>query len=419
LDVEPFGKLRAGSGELIYFMRATSCINSLLFSFILNQLKNMKFSIQTIVLLLVSLNTIGCATKENKKEVEKEKVGNEIAQTPNIILMVGDGMGISQISTAFYFGESTPNFEQFSEIGLMKTSSTSHTITDSAAGATAFATGERTYNRAIGVSKDTVAVPTILEQLKEENYQTGLISLTSITHATPASFYAHVKDRDMHEEIAEQMTKGKVDFFAGGGLDFFTKRKDGKNLYQEMQQNGFQMDSVNLISFNADKKNGYLLAADAFPSKTQGREGFLQEATKLSLDYFDAKKQPFFLMVEGSFIDWGGHAKDADMMVQEVLDFDKTLGIVLNYIKENPNTLLVVTADHETGGASVGKYYDVGANGKKVENPEKVAVSFNTDQHTGQLIPVFAKGIGAENFQGIYQNNEIYHKMFQAINKKK
>ena len=383
----------------------------------------MKFSIQTIVLLLVSLNTIGCATKENKKEVEKEvekeKVGNEIAQTPNIILMVGDGMGISQISTAFYFGESTPNFEQFSEIGLMKTSSTSHTITDSAAGATAFATGERTYNRAIGVSKDTVTVPTILEQLKEENYQTGLISLTSITHATPASFYAHVKDRDMHEEIAEQMTKGKVDFFAGGGLDFFTKRKDGKNLYQEMQQNGFQMDSVNLISFNADKKNGYLLAADAFPSKTQGREGFLQEATKLSLGYFDAKKQPFFLMVEGAFIDWGGHAKDADMMVQEVLDFDKTLGIVLNYIKENPNTLLVVTADHETGGASVGKYYDVGANGKKVENPEKVALTFNTDQHTGQLIPVFAKGIGAENFQGIYQNNEIYHKMFQAINKKK
>lgn len=379
----------------------------------------MKFSIQTIVLLIVSLNTIGCATRENKKEVEEEKVGNEITQTPNIILMVGDGMGISQISTAFYFGESTPNFEQFSEIGLMKTSSTSHTITDSAAGATAFATGERTYNRAIGVSKDTVAVPTILEQLKEENYQTGLISLTSITHATPASFYAHVKDRDMHEEIAEQMTKGKVDFFAGGGLDFFTKRKDGKNLYQEMQQNDFQMDSVNLISFNADKKNGYLLAADAFPSKTQGREDFLQEATKLSLDYFDTKKQPFFLMVEGSFIDWGGHAKDADMMVQEVLDFDKTLGIVLNYIKENPNTLLVVTADHETGGASVGKYYDEGANGKKVENPKKVAVSFNTDQHTGQLIPVFAKGIGAENFQGIYQNNEIYHKMFQVINKKK
>lgn len=378
----------------------------------------MKFSFQTIALLIVLLNTIGCATKENKKEIEEEKVSNEIAQTPNIILMIGDGMGISQISTAFYFGERTPYFEEFSEIGLMKTSSTSHTITDSAAGASAFATGERTYNRAIGVSKDTVTLPTILEQLKEDNYQTGLISLTSITHATPASFYAHVKDRDMHEEIAEQMTKGEVDFFAGGGLDFFTKRKDGKNLYQEMQQNGFQMDSVSLIPFNADKKNGYLLAADALPSKTQGREGFLQEATKLSLDYFDAKKQPFFLMIEGSFIDWGGHAKDADMMIQEVLDFDKTLGIVLNYLKENPNTLLVVTADHETGGTSIGKYYDEDSNRKKVENPEKVTISFNTDQHTGQLIPVLAKGIGSENFKGIYQNNEIYHKIFQAINKK-
>ena len=123
-------------------------------------------------------------------------------------------------------------------------------------------------------------------------------------------------------------------------------------------------------------------------------------------------------MVEGSFIDWGGHATDADMMVKEVLDFDKTIGVVMNFIKKNPNTLLVVTADHETGGASIGKFMEKDTTtGKMKEVKDKVQVNFIDNQHTAALVPVFAMGKGEELFSGVYPNNMIYHKLIEALKK--
>mgnify|MGYP002177838897 CR=1 FL=1 len=334
--------------------------------------------------------------------------------------MIGDGMGIPQVSSAYYFGEGTPNFSRFVHIGFHNSSAASHRITDSAAGATAFSTGQKTYKRAIGVSVDSIPQETILEQLQKEGYQTGLISLTSITHATPASFYAHVTDRDMHEEIAAQLVKSKVDFFAGGGKKFFNQREDRKDLFQYLVEENYHLDTLQLSNPVLGQPNAYVLAEDGIPSKIEGRGDFLKDATAMALDYFDQESKPFFLMVEGSYIDWGGHAENADMMVTEVLDFDKTLGTVLDYVKEHPNTLLVVTADHETGGVSIGKYYEVDeSTGNKREVADKVAVYFNSNQHSGELIPVFADGKGAENFQGIYENNEIYHKFLQSLNQNK
>ncbi len=367
-----------------------------------------------ITFLSISLLFFGCF--EHSKE-KKSKIETSEKEPLSIIFMIGDGMGLPQISTAFYFGENTPNFEQFESIGLIKTSCTSHTITDSAAGATAFSTGEKTYKRAIGVSKDSLPLPTILETLKDKGYQTGLVSLTSITHATPAAYYAHVKDRDLQDDIALQLVD--VDFFAGGGLKHFKHRDDKKDLYAALITKNYKLDSVSLSNYDLNKKNGYLLAEEGLPSKIQGRTSFLQDATKLGLNYFTEKGKPFFFMIEGSYIDWGGHAMNAELLKKEILDFDKTLEIVLKYIKKHPNTLLVVTADHETGGVSVGKSYIINEiTGEKIEEPEKVSIYFNYDQHSGNLIPVFAKGKGSENFQGIYENNEIYHKMFKAINSK-
>lgn len=362
------------------------------------------------------MGTAGCTT--SKKE---EKVSETMAEEPlSTILMIGDGMGVPQVSIAYYFGGQTPNFSRFKHIGLHKTSDKSHRITDSAAGATAFAIGQKTYKRAIGVSVDTIPQETILEQLQKQGYQTGLISLTTITHATPASFYAHVEDRDMHGEIASQLAASKVDFIAGGGKKFFNKREDGQDLFKILETENYHLDTLELSKTDAGKRNAYILAEEGVPSKKEGRGDFLTDATTLALDYFGQNEKPFFLMVEGSYIDWGGHAKDAEMMVSEVLDFDKTLGTVLDYVEKHPNTLLVVTADHETGGVSIGKFYEVDeSTGNRREVPEKVSVNFNTDQHSGELIPVFAAGKGAENFQGIYENNEIYHKMHQAIDEKK
>lgn len=334
----------------------------------------------------------------------------------SIIFMIGDGMGLTQVSTSFYFQDQPANFERFKTIGLSKTACTSHKVTDSAAGATAFSIGQKTYKEAIGMTKDTLAASTILEDLEKAGYHTGLICLTSITHATPASFYAHVKDRDLHEEIATYLPGSGVDFFAGGGLKFFNKRADGQDLFAELQKR-YQLDTTSLHGdLSADQQFGFLLAQNELPAKTQGRQDYLSEATALALDYFSKSEKPFFLMVEGSFIDWGGHANDKDMLVQEVLDFDKTIGLVQNYVAKHPNTILVVTADHETGGTAMGKYYDLDEDGNKKENPGKLDIYFNTDQHTATAVPVFAMGRGESEFAGVYENNQIYHKFKKLLN---
>ena len=362
------------------------------------------------VLCIVLINACLASVKAQEAPTEKPL---------NVILMIGDGMGIPQISSAFYFGDSIPNFERFEEIGLHKSYSTSHLITDSAAGATAFSTGQKTYKRAIGVSTDTIAQETILERLKKEGYQTGLISLTSITHATPAAFYAHVKDRDMHEEIAAQLAVADVDFLAGGGRKFFSQRADKKDLFQTLIAHNYNLDTLQLSKAKPGMRNAFLIEEEGLPSKIEGRGDFLKEASLEALDYFGKAEKPFFLMIEGSYIDWGGHDMNPEMMIAEVADFDKTLGAVLDYVDTHPNTLLVVTADHETGGASIGKYYEIDEETQeKTEVPDKVAVYFISDQHSGELIPVFAKGAGSENFKGIYQNSAIYHKILKAIHAK-
>lgn len=369
-----------------------------------------------LILIAVILLQSAC-TSQTAIIKEETNVSASKEEAPvNIILMIGDGMGVPQISTAFYFEDRTSNFERFKSIGFHKSSSTSHWITDSAAGATAFSIGEKTYKRAIGVSADTVPKETILEKLQNKGYKTGLISLTSLTHATPASFYAHVKDRDMHEEIAEQLVVSNVDFFAGGGKKYFNQRKDAKNLFKELANRQYNVDTLALSKSNASTKNAFILTEEGLPSKIDGRGDFLKEATENALHYFDQANQPFFMMIEGSYIDWGGHAENAEMVISEVSDFDRTLGAVLDFVESHPNTLLVVTADHETGGVSVGKFYETDKeSGKKTEVPQKVGVYFNTDQHSGELIPVFAKGKGAHNFQGIYENSEIYHHMMKVI----
>lgn len=324
----------------------------------------------------------------------------------NVIMLIGDGMGLSQISTAFYYKNGPSNFEQFKSIGFIKTSSTSSKVTDSAAGATAFASGKKTYNGAVGVDADTLSIPTIIEELEAKNYKTGLISLSTITHATPACYYAHVKSRNMHEEIAEQLANSEVDFFAGAGLKFFTDRSDKKNLFEDMKLKGFEMDSVSLsTSVDINKKYGFLLEEEEMPAKHISRGDFHPKATQLALDYLSQSKDGFFLMSEGSFIDWAGHQNNAEMLVAEQLDFDDVLAVVLDFAKKDKNTLVVVTADHETGGVAL-----TGG-----ETPDKLSLKFNTKHHTAALIPIFAYGPGSENFQGIYENNDVYHKIKKLL----
>ncbi len=340
--------------------------------------------------------------------------GPESSQPKNIILLIGDGMGLTQISSSYYYSDATPNFSRFKHIGLINTSASSHKITDSAAGATAFASGKKSYNGAIGVNSDTVSIPTILEIAEKINLSTGVVATSTITHATPACFYAHARSRGMYEEIARQLTISDVDFAAGAGLRHFTSRDDGANYYDSLSAKDVILDTTSLAAIEdicAECKYMYLDTGRAMPRMIDGRGDFLSDATRLGIDHLSRDEDGFFLMVEGSQIDWGGHANNEEYLTTELLDFDKVIGLALDFAERDGNTLVVVTADHETGGYALSSTpMDDG----EWSDYNKVTGTFSTGGHTTTLIPVFAYGPGADKFSGIYENTEIFHKMLEA-----
>tara|TARA_R110002074_G_scaffold14149_4_gene49423 strand:- start:3669 stop:4784 length:1116 start_codon:yes stop_codon:yes gene_type:complete len=343
---------------------------------------------------------------------EQEKV----TKPKNVILLISDGTGLSQISSAYFFKDAEPNYSRFENIGFIKTSSSKEDVTDSAAGATAFASGVKTYNGAIGVTPDSLSVPTLIELVQSQKIRTGVIATSSITHATPASFYAHEISRRMYEEIAKDLFDSDIDFFAGGGLKFFTKRKDSLNLSQEFEDKGFYINTKNLTGLKSIRdytKAGFLLADDAMPKMQDGRGDFLPNATQLGMDFLNNDKG-FFMMVEGSQIDWGGHVNDADYTVAELIDFDNAIGRALDFAEKDGNTLVIVTSDHETGGFTLRSKRKKRENGKEYSDYSEVDISFSTTGHSATLIPVFAYGPGAEKFKGIYENNEIFHKILDV-----
>lgn len=331
----------------------------------------------------------------------------------NIILLIGDGMGLTQVSTAYYFGAQTPSFSRFKYIGLHQNQPTDKKITDSAAGATAFSTGYKSYNAAIGVDEDTIARETILEWAAKNRKSTGLIATSSITHATPASFFAHVAHRNFHEEIASDFIKTPVDFAAGGGYKFFNQRTDQQNLLKQLEEQGVQVDTTALSeNLTFGTRYAFFLGPDSLHSIRGGRGDFLPRATNTALQYLSQDKDGFFLMVEGSQIDWGGHNNDAEYLIGEVLDFDKAVAAALDFAEKDGNTLVIVTADHETGGLSLSAQKVFGLDEYGIIKP-----TFSTGGHSASLIPVFAYGPGAEQFMGIYENNDIFKKMMDAFRK--
>jgi alkaline phosphatase len=323
------------------------------------------------------------------------KVAVEKVKKPlNIILMIGDGMGLAQISAAIVVNGGL-NLEFFKDIGFVKTSSSDDYITDSAAGATAYSTGVKTYNGAIGVGPDTMSLQTIIELAESNNLATGLISTCSITHATPASFYAHQKNREMHNEIANDFYGKGVDFIAGTGKPYFDMEKLKLDQYWVHTN---QNDSI----FDVNKKHFWFFNDSIHPPKYDLRGDWLNYSTSKGIEYLSRQKKGFFLMVEGSQIDWGGHNNDIQYTVNELIDFDKAIKTALDFAIKDGNTLLIITADHETGGLAL--------DGGNLKNKEIIA-SFSSKHHSGVMVPIFAFGPGSENFKGIMENTDVYFKM--------
>lgn len=317
----------------------------------------------------------------------------------NVIFLIGDGMGISQAFSGLVANQGELYLKNFRNIGFITTNSFSNFVTDSGAGGTALSTGVKTYNYAIGVNKDTVAVENLREKAEKKGMATGVVSTSAITHATPASFVAHQPNRGYYEEIAGDFLKTDIDVFIGGGLDHFTKRKDSTDLTIALKEKGYNV--LTNVDDIAKVRNGKLAGFTApihNPSILEGRGDMLPVATKTAINILENDNNGFFLMVEGSEIDWGGHQNYTAYIATEVIDLDQAIGVALEYAAKDKETLVVVTADHETGGFAIegGDYKTGSVNG-----------DFTSTDHTGVMVPVYAFGPGSEKFRGFHDNTDI------------
>lgn len=316
----------------------------------------------------------------------------------NLIIMIGDGTGLAQWYSGFTANRGQLNVFNIPTIGFSVTTSSDSYITDSAAGATAISTGSKTKNRYVGVDAIGNKLPIITYDFIKRKYRTAIISNGDVTDATPASFYAFSPERSMSEEIAEDFLESNVDILMGGGRKSFEDRRDGVNLFDALSKKGYST-STNFKAIDTIRNNRFIVLDDsAVVSKKKGRGDFLSRSLNKSVAVFSQSKLPFFIMLEGAQIDWGGHNNDMEYVVTEVLDFDQAIGEALKFVDTNKETLLLITADHETGGLSL-------IDGD-IQNGH-VHGSFSTGDHTGILVPVFAYGPGAEVFRGVHQNIEL------------
>jgi alkaline phosphatase len=352
----------------------------------------------------------GCKVSQ-KENSEAEKIGitaEHLAKPKNIILLIGDGMGLSQISALHQAQDNTSSFDRFVNIGFISTHSASDKITDSAAGATAFACGKKSYNGAISVGVDSLPIPNLCEILSRKNYSVGVVATSSITHATPACFYAHAKSRNYNVQIAKQLFESEVVFFAGGGREFLRKSfPKNKDSWIVDTSNQFQIP----LDWDFEKRYGFAWEDDGLPKVMDGRNDVLTQATLVGIEFLSKRSTDgFFLMSEGSQIDWGGHANDYDYVLSEMKDFDLLINKVLDFAEKDGNTLVIVLADHETGGLALGPL--TRTSNKAVKNDyNTIEPKFTTGGHTSALIPVFAYGPGSEKFAGLYDNTEIFNKI--------
>jgi alkaline phosphatase len=333
----------------------------------------------------------------------------------NIILMVGDGMGVAQVSYYMIENRYEPiNMQRAQHGGLITTYSANNRVTDSAASATTYATRHKTKNARLSVDPQGNPVTTILEKAEAKGLATGVVATCYITHATPAAFYAHAKSRNDNDTISVQLINSGIDVAFGGGDAYFTKRKDGRNLLEGAKQKGYSVvDNIEALDGVSSGNHLciYPTGKNHMKGKVDGRDDYLPTATAKALEILsNNSKKGFFAMIEGSLIDYGGHGRNAKVTLEEVRDFDKAVGVAMDFADKNPGTLVIVLADHETGGLSI-----VSNNQDFTTSESGIECRFSTGGHSGSMVPLFTYGTCADKIGGILDNTEINTKMCELL----
>lgn len=343
-------------------------------------------------------------------------------QVRNVVLFIGDGMGFGPVALARMEAAGPDGrlyMERMPVTAFVRTHSADAVVTDSAAAATALATGCKTNNGMVSVSPEGKKYLTILEAAKSKGMATGLVATSTITHATPAGFAAHNKSRNNQQRIAEDLLANKVNIILGGGREYFlpktnanSKRTDQKDLIDQAKNSGYSY--VQTAEQLASAQGPYILGLFQNGAlTTEAPEPALAELTEKAIEILSRKKKGlfqkkkgFFLMVEGSQIDWACHDNNAANAVRQTLLFDRAVKSALDFAAKDKHTLVIVTADHDTGGLAI--------NGVNSQTKD-LELSWSTTGHTASPVPLFAYGPGAELFCGTYDNTDVPKKIAKLL----
>ena len=391
------------------------------------------------ILLTVMACSLSEFTSEAKKKDDKAKY---------IFLFIGDGMGNAHVSTTESYlsykegklGGAMLTMTQFPYYGTATTHSANRYVTDSAAAGTAIATGEKTNNSMLGMNPEGEPVKSMAYELKEDGYNIGIISTVAINHATPGAFYGHNDKRSAYYEIAKEIADTDFEFFGGDGfIDFKGKSQKEEPIDEYLERNGyvvsygaeeFKVEAAGAQKAILCQASNRSESADNYVSEGKLKEdASLSQILQIGMDFI-GEKEPFFFMCEGGKIDWTAHDNRTMPMVMDVLELDEAVALAYEFYKKYPKeTLIVVTADHETGGLTLGCGPDM-INWKRLEEQwfsegkkntlskeenrklnKECSIGWTTGSHTGGAVPVFAVGKGAEKFMGRMDNTDIKGKI--------
>lgn len=372
-----------------------------------------------IVTCIMSVAIVGNGVAQNSRT---DKVQTYVMENPypvekivpptgtkvkNVILMIGDGMSLMHVYSAWTANRGKLYLENCEVTGLSKTYCANKLVTDSGAGGTAMAIGQKTNYHSVGVDVNGNPQPSLIKLAKQKGMSVGVAVTCRLWDATPADFCCHNTDRDNEDEIIADYVNCEADYVVGGGAKKFENRKDGRNIFKELEQKGYQVarsweECKNL-------KSGKIFAVtDSVDTPLPAERGDrLAQSSLKGIELLNQNPNGFFMMIEGSQLDDYGHFNDLDLLMQETHDFDRTVGKILEWAAKDGETLVVVTADHETGGLTL-------IDGDKDKG--EIKCKFSTTGHSGVMVPVYAFGPGAELFTGIYENTDIFHKIKSLLN---
>ena len=331
---------------------------------------------------------------------------NEGAEVKNLIYLIGDGMGLAQMTMLEIENDYAPTaFSEAEHLALITTRSANNRVTDSAAAGTALATGSKTNNSRLGLSPDSVRLTSMMELARDKGMATGLVVSCYLQHATPGAFYAHQTGRHLYDAITDDLVASRFDVMIGGGTRWLTDTHR-----TALTEQGYTLAFTREEALAATRTPLLAMVEPEYLPHAPERGDFIPQATAKALELLSQDEEGFMLMVEGSQIDGAGHGNDARYLLAEMEDFEKVVRLAVDFADTHPGTLVVVVADHETGGLSM-------PSGKSdfTLSESGIDYRFGTGSHSAIRVPAYLYGTGSGCFKAMMDNTELANRIMELM----